>query len=98
MGTKFGLLLGLGAGYVFDIHTGREQYGGIRPAVSKVCHLLMATRSLGGAGEKVPNVVRAQDEHITDKIADTVRECLSDVSIISHEVDLCFEDEGPSSR
>ena len=98
MGTKFGLLLGLGAGYVFGARAGREQYERIRLAASKIRRFPVVAKPLDSAGEKVSNIVRAQGERVTDKVADAVKERLFGAPATPREVDLRFEDEGPNSR
>lgn len=98
MGTKFGLLVGLGAGYVFGTRAGREQYERIRAAASKVRRFPVVAKPLDSAGEKVSDMVRAQGERVTDKVADAVKERLFGAPAAPREVALDFEDEGRTGR
>ncbi|MBB6333756.1 YtxH domain-containing protein [Schaalia hyovaginalis] len=76
MGTKFGLILGLGAGYVLGTRAGREQYEKIRRAAARARRFPPVAKPLDRAGEKVSDIVRAQGERVTDKVADAVKERL----------------------
>lgn len=76
MGTRFGLLLGLGAGYVLGTKAGREQYEKIRIGASKLRRFPVVAKPLDAAGEKVSDIVREQGERVTDKVADVVKERL----------------------
>ena len=58
----------------------------------------VVAKPLDSAGEKVSNIVRAQGERVTDKVADAVKERLFGAPATPREVDLRFEDEGPNSR
>ena len=74
MGTKFGLAVGLAAGYVLGARAGREQYEKIREAASKLRRIPVIAAPLDSAGERVSDVVRQQGERVTDKVADVVKE------------------------
>lgn len=76
MGTKFGLILGFGVGYVLGTRAGREQYEKIRRAAAKARRFPLIAQPLDCAGEKVSDIVRAQGERVTDKVADAVKERL----------------------
>ena len=76
MGTRFGILLGLGAGYVLGTRAGREQYEKIRATASKIRRVPVVAKPLDKAGEKVSDLVREQGERVTDKVADAVKERL----------------------
>ena len=76
MGTRFGLLLGLGAGYVLGTKAGREQYEKIRSGASKLRRFPVVAKPLDAAGEKVSDIVREQGERVTDTVADVVKERL----------------------
>ena len=76
MGTRIGILLGLGAGYVLGTRAGREQYEKIRETATKVRRLPVVAKPLDRAGERVSDMVRAQGERVTDKVADAVKERL----------------------
>ncbi|MDC4232429.1 YtxH domain-containing protein [Actinomyces sp. B33] len=76
MGTKFGIALGLAAGYVLGTRAGREQYDRIRSAASRVRRAPLVSQPLDRAGEKVSDIVRIQGEKVTDKVADAVKERL----------------------
>ena len=70
MGTKAGILIGIGVGYVLGTRAGRERYEQIRANASIVA------RPLDAAGQKMSDLVRAGGEQVTDKVADAVKERL----------------------
>ena len=72
MGTRFGLLLGLGAGYVLGTKAGREQYEKIRIGASKLRRFPVVAKPLDAAGEMGSDIVREQGERVTDMVADVV--------------------------
>lgn len=76
MGTRFGLLLGLGAGYVLGTKAGREKYEKIRIGASKLRRFPVVAKPLDAVGEKLSDIVRDQGERVTDKVADVVKERL----------------------
>lgn len=76
MGTKFGVVLGLGLGYVLGTRAGRERFEQIRSAASRVRHMPVVSKPLDNAGQKVSDAVRAGGERVTDKVADAVKERL----------------------
>ena len=76
MGTKTGILIGVGIGYVLGARAGRERYEQIRAGVSKVRRFPIVARPLDAAGQKVSDIVRAGGEQVTDKVADAVKERL----------------------
>ena len=76
MGTKTGILIGVGIGYVLGTRAGRERYEQIRAGASKVRRFPVVARPLDAAGQKVSDIVRAGGEQVTDKVADAVKERL----------------------
>ncbi len=76
MGTKTGILIGVGIGYVLGSRAGRERYEQIRAGASKVRRFPIVARPLDAAGQKVSDIVRAGGEQVTDKVADAVKERL----------------------
>lgn len=76
MGMKFGLLVGLGAGYVLGTRAGREQYEKLREQASKVRRFPIIAKPLDSAAEKVSDMVRNGGEAVTDKVADAIKERL----------------------
>lgn len=76
MGTKFGIILGVGVGYVLGTRAGREQYEKIRNAASRIRRTPIVAKPLDAAGNKVSDIVRLQGERVTDKVADAVKERL----------------------
>ncbi|MCD4557822.1 YtxH domain-containing protein [Schaalia sp. lx-100] len=76
MGTKFGIVLGFGIGYVLGTRAGREKYEKIRAAASRLRSVPIVAAPLDKAGEALSDVVRVQGERITDKVADAVKERL----------------------
>ncbi len=76
MGTKFGLVLGLGIGYVLGARAGREQYERIKAGAMRIRAVPVVAAPLDRAGEKISDLVRLQGEKVTDKVADAVKERL----------------------
>lgn len=76
MGMKFGVLVGLGIGYVLGTRAGREQYERIRETTHRLRRSPLVARPLDAAGQKVSDIVRSQGEAVTDKVADAVKERL----------------------
>ncbi|QWW19694.1 YtxH domain-containing protein [Schaalia sp. 19OD2882] len=76
MGTKFGLVVGLGIGYVLGTRAGRERYETILAAARRVREIPVVAAPLDRAGEKISAIVRDQGERVTDKVADAVKERL----------------------
>lgn len=76
MGMKLGVVVGLAAGYVLGTRAGREQYERIRSGASRLRRIPVVARPLDAAGERVSEIVRAQGEKVTDKVADAVKERL----------------------
>ena len=76
MGTKAGILIGIGVGYVLGTRAGRERYEQIRANASKLRRVPIVARPLDAAGQKMSDLVRAGGEQVTDKVADAVKERL----------------------
>ena len=76
MGTKTGILIGVGIGYVLGTRAGRERYEQIRASASKLRRFPIVARPLDAAGQKMSDLVRAGGEQVTDKVADAVKERL----------------------
>ena len=76
MGTKTGILIGVGIGYVLGTRAGRERYEQIRMSASKLRRFPIVARPLDAAGQKMSDLVRAGGEQVTDKVADAVKERL----------------------
>ena len=87
MGTKTGILIGVGIGYVLGTRAGRERYEQIRAGASKVRRFPLVARPLDAAGQKVSDIVRAGGEQVTDKVADAVKERLFGAPAQSATVD-----------
>ena len=87
MGTKTGILIGVGIGYVLGARAGRERYEPIRAGASKVRRFPIVARPLDAAGQKVSDIVRAGGEQVTDKVADAVKERLFGAPAQSATVD-----------
>ena len=58
MGTKFGIIVGLGIGYVLGSRAGREQYERIRQGASRLRQVPIVAAPLDRAGEKISEIVR----------------------------------------
>ena len=79
MGTKTGILIGVGIGYVLGTRAGRERFEAlmrIRLSASKLRRVPIVARPLDAAGQKMSDLVRAGGEQVTDKVADAVKERL----------------------
>lgn len=76
MGTKAGILIGVGIGYVLGTRAGRERYEQIRAGASRLRRFPVVARPLDAAGQKMSDIVRAGGEQVTDKVADAVKERL----------------------
>lgn len=98
MGTRIGILLGLGAGYVLGTRAGREQYEKIRETASKVRRIPVVAKPLDRAGERVSDLVRAQGERVTDKVADAVKERLFGAPATPKVVDAESDEAGTARR
>jgi len=59
MGTKTGILIGVGIGYVLGTRAGRERYEQIRANASKLRRRPIVARPLDAAGQKMSDLVRA---------------------------------------
>ena len=64
MGTKTGILIGVGIGYVLGARAGRERYEQIRAGASKIRRFPVVARPLDAAGQKVSDFVRAGGEQV----------------------------------
>lgn len=103
MGMKFGVLVGLGIGYVLGTRAGREQYERIREASHRLRRTPLVARPLDAAGQKVSDIVRAQGEAVTDKVADAVKERLFGApatprSAVDSTITVEVIDEAPAAR
>lgn len=76
MGMKIGIVLGFGVGYVLGARAGRERYEQIRATAARLRRTPVVARPLDAAGQRVSDIVRAGGEHVTDKVADAVKERL----------------------
>lgn len=76
MGTRTGIILGLGIGFVLGARAGRERYEQIREASKRVRQLPIVSRPLDAAGEKAADMVRNKGNEISDGIAEVVKEKL----------------------
>ena len=76
MGMKIGIVLGFGVGYVLGARAGRERYEQIRATAARLRRTPVVARPLDAAGQRVSDIVRAGGEHVTDKVADAVKDRL----------------------
>ena len=90
MGTKMGIAVGFGIGYVLGTRAGREQYARI---CGKLRRFPLIARPLDAAGEKMSAIVRTQGEKVTDKVADAVKERLFRMPAAEPEI---IEDDLPT--
>lgn len=98
MGTKTGIILGLGLGYVLGTRAGRERYESIRSAAARIRSTPVVSRPLDSLGERVSDAVRVQGERMTDRVADVVKDRLFGGSASHGEyVDVEIEIEDPDT-
>lgn len=74
MGTKFGLLVGAGIGFVLGARAGREKYEQIKAAAAQIRGWPIVARPLDAAGEKTADLVRKKGNEISDVVAEAVKE------------------------
>lgn len=76
MGTKFGLFVGAGLGYVLGTRAGRERYEQIRSLAARIRRNQVVSKPLDAAADRVSNAVRRGGEAATDKVVEIVKERL----------------------
>ncbi|MCS4485094.1 YtxH domain-containing protein [Gleimia sp. 6138-11-ORH1] len=76
MGTKFGLFVGAGLGYVLGTRAGKERYEQLRTWATKIRQNKLVSKPLDAAAEKVSDAVRKGGEAATDKVVSLVKEQL----------------------
>lgn len=74
MGTKFGLIVGAGIGYIFGTKAGRERYEQIRKSAAKLRQTPVVAKPMDSASEKISDAVRRGGEAATDKVVGIVKE------------------------
>ncbi|MDO5049803.1 MAG: YtxH domain-containing protein [Actinomycetaceae bacterium] len=74
MGTKFGLLVGAGLGYVLGTRAGRERYEQIKRQASKIRQSPAVSKPMDSASEKLSEAVRRGGEAATDKMVGVIKE------------------------
>jgi len=74
VGTKFGLVVGLGLGYVLGTRAGRERYEQIKEQASKIRQSPAVSKPMDSASEKIAEAVRRGGEAATDKVVGVVKE------------------------
>lgn len=74
MGTKFGLILGAGVGYVFGTRAGRERYEKIKSGASKLRQSPVVAKPMDSASDKIAEAMRRGGEAATDKVVGIVKE------------------------
>lgn len=96
MGTKIGLVLGLGIGFMLGAKAGHDRYRQIKGIAGKVRDVPIIAKPLDAVGEKVADVVRAKGEEIADAVAESVKEKLFGVrkdELVAEEIILIEERE-----
>lgn len=88
MGMKMGIVLGFSVGYVLGTRAGHEQYERICQLASRVRQVPIVAAPLDRAGNALSDVVRAQGERVTDKVADAVKERLFGMPVTRDEAPL----------
>lgn len=73
MGTKAGLILGLGVGFVVGAHAGRERYDQIKALAVRLRHTPLVSRPIDAAADKVADAIRHTGEQVSDAVADSVK-------------------------
>lgn len=76
MGTKIGLAVGLGIGFVLGAKAGHDRYRQIKGVATKVRDMPIIAKPLDAVGEKVADAVRSKGEEIADAVAESVKEKL----------------------
>lgn len=74
MGTKFGLVVGAGLGYVLGTRAGRERYEQIKKSATKIRHSSVLSQPMDSASDKIADAVRRGGEAATDKVVGVVKE------------------------
>ncbi len=74
MGTKFGLVVGAGIGYIFGTRAGRERYEQIKTAASKLRQSSFVSQPMDAASQRISDAVRRGGEAATDKVVGIIKE------------------------
>lgn len=74
MGTKFGILVGAGIGYVLGTRAGRERYEQLKRSASKIRQSPAVSKPMDSASEKISEALRRGGEAATDKVVGVVKE------------------------
>lgn len=74
MGTKFGMVLGAGVGYLLGTRAGRARYEQIKDVAGRVRQNKLVAKPLDAAAERVSEAVRRGGEAATDKVVSLVKE------------------------
>lgn len=104
MGTRMGLALGLGIGFVLGARAGREKYEQIKRAVGAVAHSPVFEGPVAEAAGRVSDFARDVGARATDRAADAVKERLfgartdgpaAATGTSAHPIHIHVEDAGP---
>lgn len=74
MGTKFGLIVGAGIGYVLGTRAGRERYETIKARASKIRQSPALAERMDQASEKIAEALNKGGAAATDKVVGIVKE------------------------
>lgn len=74
MGTKFGLMIGAGIGYVLGTRAGRERYEKIKSSAAKLRQSPVVAKPMDSASDKIADAMRRGGEAATDKVVGLVKE------------------------
>ncbi len=97
MGTKVGLILGAGIGFVLGARAGREKYEQIKAASRQVRRWPIVARPLDAAGEKTADIVRNKGNEISDAFAEAVKQKLFGMPAESLVIEATVVDEKGSA-
>ncbi len=97
MGTKAGIILGVGVGFILGARAGREKYEQIKQASRKVRNLPIVARPLDAAADKTADAVRSKGNEISDAIADVVKEKLFGVPSERLVIEATIQDESSAT-
>ena len=74
MGTRAGIILGIGVGFVLGARAGREKYEQIKELSRRFRDLQVVAKPLHAAADKAADAVRSKGNEISDALAEVVKE------------------------
>lgn len=73
MGSKTGLIIGIGIGFVLGARAGRERYDQIKQLVYRLRQTPIVARPVDAAADKVADAIRSTGEQLSDAVAESVK-------------------------